>query len=351
MDESLMELPLLAYANARSLHFTSQYQLLMLLNLVHANGVKPDAPELFALARREKERLFERDVRNIVRGVYPVEVLAPENPVAHWWRFPAILADGLGMSIRRAQGQTEVFDEQAAGFKADVPFYYQRNFHFQTNGYLSETSAELYEHQVEMLFGGMADAMRRLVISPLKQAFAGSDGEGLVFLELGAGTGRSTRFVKLAFPKARVVALDLSAPYLQVARKRMSGFSRTDFLQGDGANLPFQDGLFDAVYSVFMFHEMPLPVRQAVMSESRRVIKPGGILAMVDSMQKGDRPDLDPLLANFSANYHEPFYQNYVRHPIPELMAGDGFDEPGSDFGGLSKVVWSRRQPQEASSN
>lgn len=348
MDDGLMELPLLAYANARSLHFTSQYQLLVLLNLLHPKAIKPDAPEHFAEARREKERLFERDVRNIARGVYPLEVLAPENPVAHLGRFPRILADGMGLAMRRALGQTEVFDEQAAGFKGDVPFYYQRNFHFQTNGYLSQGSAELYEHQVEMLFGGMADAMRRLVIAPLKQAFDGSDGEGRVFLELGAGTGRSTRFVKLAFPRARVVALDLSAPYLQVARKRLAGFSRVDFLQGDGAQLPFQDGLFDAVYSVFMFHELPLPVRQRVMAESRRVTRPGGVLAAVDSMQLGDRPRIEPLLAGFPANYHEPFYQNYIRHPLPELLAGEGFDQPEADFGGLSKVVWARRQLQEA---
>jgi ubiquinone/menaquinone biosynthesis C-methylase UbiE len=345
MDQALMELPLLAYANARSLHFTSQYQVLLALNLLTPKGIAPDAPALFAAARREKERLFERDVRNIVQGLYPLEVLAPENPLEHLWRFPRILQDGLGMSIRRAAGEVEAFDEQAAAFKADVPFYYQRNFHFQTNGYLSEASAELYEHQVEMLFGGMADAMRRLVIAPLKQAFKGSDGEGLVFLELGAGTARSTRFVKLAFPKARVVALDPSAPYLQVARRRLAGFPRVDFLQGDAAKLPFQDGLFDAVYSVFLFHEMPLAVRRAVMAESRRVIKPGGVLAAVDSMQKGDQPELEALMDSFPANFHEPFYQNYIRHPLQELVADEGFDEPEGDLGGLSKVVWARRKP------
>ena len=41
------------------------------------------------------------------------------------------------------------------------PDYYLRNFHYQTGGYLSERSAKLYDQQVEVLFIGSADAMRR----------------------------------------------------------------------------------------------------------------------------------------------------------------------------------------------
>ena len=34
--------------------------------------------------------------------------------------------------------------------------HYLQNFHFQTDGYLSEASAELYDYQVEVLFSGGA---------------------------------------------------------------------------------------------------------------------------------------------------------------------------------------------------
>ena len=43
----------------------------------------------------------------------------------------------------------------------DLPKYFLRNFHYQTDGYLSEKSARLYEFQVETLFSGCAATMRR----------------------------------------------------------------------------------------------------------------------------------------------------------------------------------------------
>ncbi len=47
-------------------------------------------------------------------------------------------------------------------YLAGLPEYYGRNFHYQTEGYLSEESAELYEHQTEILFMGTLGLMRRL---------------------------------------------------------------------------------------------------------------------------------------------------------------------------------------------
>ena len=49
----------------------------------------------------------------------------------------------------------------------DLPKYFLRNFHYQTDGYLSEKSARLYEFQVETLFSGCAATMRRFSMIPL----------------------------------------------------------------------------------------------------------------------------------------------------------------------------------------
>ena len=51
----------------------------------------------------------------------------------------------------------------------NYPNYYLRNFHHQTDGYLSDFSASIYDLQVEILFNGSADAMRRRIIKPLKE--------------------------------------------------------------------------------------------------------------------------------------------------------------------------------------
>ena len=54
------------------------------------------------------------------------------------------------------------------------PRYYLQKFHFQSDGYLSGASAERYDHQVEVLFGGGAAAMRRQALVPLKAALPGA---------------------------------------------------------------------------------------------------------------------------------------------------------------------------------
>ena len=47
--------------------------------------------------------------------------------------------------------------------------------------------------------------------------------------------------------------------------------------------------------------------------EFARVLKPGGRLVVVDSLQIGDEPDYDGMLELFPQNYHEPYYTGYLR--------------------------------------
>jgi ubiquinone/menaquinone biosynthesis C-methylase UbiE len=66
-------------------------------------------------------------------------------------------------------------------------------------------------------------------------------------------------------------------------------------------SLPVADGSQDALISIFTFHELPPKVRRAVLRECARVLKPGGRLVLVDSLQFGDQPDYDELLELFPA--------------------------------------------------
>lgn len=345
MLEQALDTAIFTYSRARSLGFTLEF-----LALNGLAGLLPGAtpripldPAVASLIQKELSRCLFEDAQNIRKGVYPFSVLMPESVGDHFKRIPRLLLDGLHIHNRRKAGRTAVFGKKAKEFLDDLPRYYQRNFHFQTEGYLSPRSAELYEHQVEILFGGAADAMRRMVLRPLREKFGSSDGKGLTFLEIGAGTGRTTRFVKLAFPKAKIVVSDLSEPYLKEAQKRLAGFQRLDFVQIGGESLPFRDGHFDAVYSVFMFHELPSETRVEVLCEARRVLKTSGVLAVVDSMQKGDFPEFDPLLENFPKQYHEPYYRDYIEGRMESLIEQAGFTGVHSERSFFSKLCSAAR--------
>lgn len=336
------------YATARSLMFTAERLMAPLIDIaiLHRRPELPiHDPELFREVRQSLEAILKKDVENIRAGLYPLDVLKPENPVRHLARLPKMFFEGIEIARRRREHASDEFSERAKSLLSDqdVPEYYKRNFHFQGDGYLSDQSAELYEHQVEILFAGAADAMRRLIIAPMKRHFNNSDGEGLKFLEIGAGTGRATKFVRLAFPKAKIVAVDLSSPYLKRAQSELKNFARHDFIEAGGEKLPFKDESFDAVYSVFLFHELPMDVRKTVIKENLRVLKAGGFYGFVDSIQKGDWPSFDTSLERFPVEFHEPFYTNYVKHPMEELLTDAKLEAVSSENAFFSKCVTSRK--------
>ncbi|MEZ4355294.1 MAG: class I SAM-dependent methyltransferase [Myxococcota bacterium] len=304
-------------------------------------AIRPPAGAIETLAARLRA-LLEQDAAEIGRGTMPLSVLAPIDPVGHGARLLRILGDSARVARRKRRHDARDFGAEARGWLSELPGYYRRNFHYQTDGYLSERSADLYEHQVELLFRGGADAMRRLVLAPMKAHLGETRGRGLRLLELGSGTGGATRSVARAFPEARITCIDLSPPYTRFAREQLRGFRRVECLQGDAADLDFADRRFDAVYSVFLFHELPLPVRELALEEALRVLKPGGFFGLVDSLQRGDVPELDWALDVFPREFHEPYYAHYAANPMEGLLADAGFEAIESSTGYLAKCIAAR---------
>ena len=107
--------------------------------------------------------------------------------------------------------------------------------------------------------------------------------------------------------------------------------------------MPFGDGEFDAATCIYLFHELPPLVRRAVVGEIARVLKPGGTLILVDSLQTGDEPLYDALLEYFPLEFHEPYYANYLREDLTELMRSAFL--PAARFSSyFSKVLSYRRR-------
>jgi len=51
------------------------------------------------------------------------------------------------------------------------------------------------------------------------------------------------------------------------------------------------------------------------------VLKPGGRLVLLDSLQYGDEPDYDGMLELFPQSFHEPYYAGYLTEDFPALAA------------------------------
>ena len=106
--------------------------------------------------------------------------------------------------------------------------------------------------------------------------------------------------------------------------------------------MPFADAEFDVITCIYLFHELPPHIRRGVVAEIRRVLRPGGTLIFVDSLQTGDEPDYDATLYFFPLAFHEPYYLSYLREDLDRLWS-PGFT-PGERFPAyFSKVLSYRR--------
>jgi ubiquinone/menaquinone biosynthesis C-methylase UbiE len=287
----------------------------------------------------ELRALLARDLANIEAGRYrmPHDLLVPPGRAIAG---AAAFFDDLPAVARRRQARdgAELRRTPADPGRA-LPAYYRQNFHFQTDGYLSERSARLYDHQVEVLFGGGADAMRRQALVPLGQWLEGRRSADCVLLDVAAGTGRFLTFVKDNWPRLGTVALDLSRPYLAEARRNLRPWRAAGFVQAPAEAMPLADGSVDVVTCIYLFHELPRKVRASVAAEIARVLRPGGLAVIVDSIQPGDRPALDGLLELFPQAFHEPYFADYLTQDVPGLFTAAGLAEKSMDTAFLSKIM------------
>jgi ubiquinone/menaquinone biosynthesis C-methylase UbiE len=292
-------------------------------------------PVLEALAA-----LFATDLKNAERGLYPIPRDHDGSPATLMERSRRFFTDVPQVAARKAEGRgMEVFSAELA---QEFPAYFLQNFHYQTGGYLTGESAKLYDTQVEILFSGAANGMRRQCLVPIAEYLRGGDQRKMALLDVACGTGRFLRFVKEAFPRLAVTGCDLSQAYLDEAREHVRPYP-VDFKAAQAEALPFEDTSFDIVTSIYLFHEVPPPVRREIAREFARVLKPGGLLVFMDSLQPGDTPMFDALLESFPLNFHEPYYSGYLREDLPRLFAEAGLETQSSSPVFLSKLVVARK--------
>lgn len=281
--------------------------------------------------------LLRRDLANVEAGLYPI-------PADHDGSLPEILrrsrlffSDLPSVNRRREENDNaEVLTEETKGKR---PRYYLQNFHFQSDGWLSDDSAARYDTQVEVLFNGTANAMRRMAIPPIREWLEGRDQRQASLVDVACGTGRFLDQLKQSLPRLPVVGVDLSEPYIAETRRHLRRWSWVDTVVANAEVMPFADGSQDLLTSIYLFHELPPKIRRVVLAEMARVLKPGGRAIIVDSLQTGDVPGYDGLLDIFPQNFHEPYFTSYLKEDFTAMAAKSGLRLVESTPAFVSKVM------------
>ncbi len=307
-----------------------------------------DVDKTILLELRKSMLALEKvDWEEAEQGFYPKSLLF-DAPWVEWFsKYPLVWLD-MPSTWKRRQ-KRNIRDLPKNTISAQYPDYYLQNFHYQTDGYLSDYSAEIYDIQVEILFNGTADSMRRRVISPLKRGLTYFKDKGdheIKILDVATGTGRTLQQLRYAFPKAELLGIDLSGAYLKKASKYLNSREgdMVQLIKGNAEKMQIKGSTINAISCVFLFHELPQSARQNVINECFRLLKNGGTLVIADSIQISDSPQFISVMDNFRKFFHEPYYLDYVKDDINQRLSDAGFIEVNNESHFMTRV-WTAKKP------
>ena len=142
--------------------------------------------------------------------------------------------------------------------------------------------------------GGMMERVHKTVLAHLN-----FDGQGSL-LEVGCGSGALSIRAALTWPDAEVTGIDYwgaAYGYGQAMCEKNAASegaaARCVFKHGDANKLDFPDESFDAVVSNYVYHNVMGADRQALLLETLRVLKKGGVFALNDDMKPKMYGDMD----------------------------------------------------------
>lgn len=168
-------------------------------------------------------------------------------------------------------------------------------------------------------------------------------------LDLCCGSGQATEV--LVRHSQNVVGLDASPLSLKRAKHNVP---KAEYVEAFAEKMPFGDGEFDVVHTSAALHEMnPVQLRQ-ILEEVYRVLKPGGVFALVD-FHRPRNPLFWPGIALFLWVFETETAWQLLRTDLMALLSEVGFkanlsEAEGSDFprqrlcaGGSLQVVQVRK--------
>ncbi|MDE0801469.1 MAG: class I SAM-dependent methyltransferase [Rhodospirillaceae bacterium] len=165
----------------------------------------------------------------------------------------------------------------------DIPDYTKHEIHIQPGGYIGDPlGGYVYHYGVNVFTLDLSseDVFHRdlAAIIPVPE-----DGKMERFLDIGTGVAQLPMAVKERFPEADVWGIDVGAPMLRYGHMRAAENGLDiNLSQRLAEDTGFEDNSFDVVTAYILFHEVPTEDTKKILTEVRRILRPGGVFFPVD---------------------------------------------------------------------
>jgi len=168
--------------------------------------------------------------------------------------------------------------------------------------------------------------MHQWVAGPLYKRYANSldlAGDERV-LEFGCGSGALSRYLARRLSKGgRLVCLDTSEPWVNVAHRRLQRFDNIEFVLGDVLELDIGEGTFDAVVIHFALHEVDSRCRGDIVRTLARWLKDDGRLFIREPIKEDHgipMREIRRLMAD--AGFRELSFEEHKPLLLPPMCVG-----------------------------
>jgi ubiquinone/menaquinone biosynthesis C-methylase UbiE len=219
------------------------------------------------------------------------------------------------------------------------PDYYLRAFHAYEEGNLSwhpamefEVAARTVHARIWKDTGADGDAMLRQSYHTLLKQHIPTPPKTI--LDLACSVGMSTFALQAVYPDAQLTGIDLSPYFLAIAHYRSSQKENTGaqspitwiHAAAEATGLP--DASFDLVSAHLLFHELPQTAAIAILQEARRLLRPGGHLAIMDMNPKSEIYAQMPPYVLTLLKSTEPYLDEYFALDLEQAIYDAGFNRP-----------------------
>ncbi|MDP5019000.1 MAG: class I SAM-dependent methyltransferase [Dolichospermum sp.] len=216
----------------------------------------------------------------------------------------------------------------------NYPDYYVTSFHAYETGNLSwqaafevESAAHAVHSRIWQKPENQGDAkLRQSFHDILKNSISGQPQD---IIDLGCSVGMSTFALQAIYPQAQITGLDLSPYFLAVANYRsQQRLTHINWVHSQAESTGIADASFDLVSIFLMCHELPQSATHQIFAEARRILRPGGHLAIMDMNPQSEIYKKMPTYILTLLKSTEPYLDEYFSLDMEQALIQAGFQTP-----------------------